>query len=86
MRSLHPLWVAAALGASGCGSTPCDDALDHVESCGIEGLNLTATGEDCGPFAECQAGCIQRASCNQLRGVLSGEDNPLSECLFECGE
>ncbi|NUP12219.1 MAG: hypothetical protein HOW73_39740 [Polyangiaceae bacterium] len=82
----YALSLTMLLGLAACSSTPCDEALDKVESCGLEGFTLNDAGEECGAFAECQAECVIDASCNDIRGAVDAEENALTECLFQCGE
>jgi hypothetical protein len=88
-RLLVVLAIASCV-ATACGEpTPCDNSLDKVESCGVEGFELTEAGEDCdSAFAICQAGCINKGSCNDIRAVVQnpGVDNALNQCFAACGE
>lgn len=76
------------IACAGCGSTPCDEALDKAESCGLQDLELNDSGDACEEFAACQAECVNVGSCNDIRQL--SEDpfatNDLADCLFGCGE
>jgi hypothetical protein len=76
------LGAVSVLG-SGCGSTKCDEAVEHARSCGVT-ANLTADGEECNATGECQADCFLQASCLEIAGASTGQQNALTACVFAC--
>lgn len=90
MKALGVVLVTSCLLLAACGDpTVCDDSLDKVESCGVEGFELTDVGEECdSAYATCQAGCINKGSCNDIRAVVQNPstDNALNQCLVACGQ
>lgn len=90
------LFVVAAGSLVSCGAeTPCDSALDKVESCGIDDLHLTPAGEECAAYAACTATCLEKAGCNDIKesvqgssGAIDGQcstGNELDQCFCNCG-
>lgn len=79
-------WFLTAALLCGCTTTPCDAALDQVETCGFSKIELTTAGEECGTEAACQAGCVTDASCDEIGDVLEGRTNELSDCVKQCSE
>jgi hypothetical protein len=83
--------AAAALpvlffAAAGCSSTVCDQALDHVEECGIQNAQLTDSGEECAEYAACSAECVLDAGCNDIQDALALGENSLTDCVAVCGQ
>ena len=63
---------------TGCGNA-CDDAVDHIEECSPEFKGYNAT-DDCSGTVECQAECINDASCDEIK---SGSES-LAKCITGC--
>jgi len=73
--------VLLLAGLSGCGGSACDDACDKIKSCtGIAGQCT----DDCSGRNECTADCTLAASCEDIKGSLSGSSNALTECVKKC--
>lgn len=70
--------LVLGLASFGC-SNDCDEAVDHLEECGVTELTAGDTDE-CDGQSECVAGCINDASCEELKG----ESDKLSACLAGC--
>ncbi|MCA9620265.1 MAG: hypothetical protein KC731_14685 [Myxococcales bacterium] len=78
------LLFITTLGAAGCSSTACDDALDKVEDCGFEDVSLNADGEECAERAACQADCVLAGSCSEIQDAVTGQDNDVAACIAGC--
>src|SRR6187402_3337711 len=77
-RTMKSIFVVALLGLAlvGCGND-CDDAVDHIEECGIADFPEVDTSE-CSGANECTAKCINDASCDELKGT-DPDDTKLSD-------
>jgi hypothetical protein len=75
------LLLAVMLGALavGCGND-CDDAVDKLEECGLD--TSGADTDDCSGKSECAAGCINDASCDQIKST--DLNNSYYKCLAGC--
>lgn len=60
-------------------SNDCDEAVDKLEECGVTGLEAGDTDE-CDGQSECIAGCINDASCEELKG----DSEKVSSCMAGC--
>jgi len=86
LRVLTAVCLCLLLAApfAGCGSNACDDACDKIEECGG-----TCTGDvnggECTGQAECVAGCIADASCQELTDILNPQ-NPYLQCVGKCAQ
>lgn len=75
------LLLAVVLGALALGcSNDCDDAVDKLEECGadVDGADT----DDCDGASECVAGCINDASCDELKG--NDPDGSYGNCVLSC--
>jgi hypothetical protein len=66
--ALGALAILGLMVGAGCGSsdTPCDQALDKIQQCGISDVSLNDSGEACEQVASCQADCILAADCGDI--------------------
>ena len=81
---------AGILTTVGCGGDACTKAGDQVASC----LNVTtsastsATPPACEGATLCNAECINAATCDQIKDLLSGmptdKSKPLVDCEAKC--
>jgi hypothetical protein len=77
------LLLALVLGvlAVGC-SNDCDDAVDKLEECGQPVTNSDT--DDCSGAKECYAGCVNDASCADLKS--EDPNNSFWKCALACGQ
>lgn len=86
MKSLKTLlWTLtlASLGAlaTGCGGDPCAEAQDKLKECNNENIKFSPD-DSCSEAAECQAECINNASCEELNS--QDLNSPVVGCVFQC--
>jgi hypothetical protein len=76
------LLLAVVLGALAVGcSNDCDDAVDKLEECGADVSG--ADTDDCDGASECVAGCINDASCEEIKSTdINGK---YFKCVAACG-
>ncbi|MCB9598696.1 MAG: hypothetical protein H6719_38630 [Sandaracinaceae bacterium] len=77
------LTLSLAFAAStGCAArTICDDAVDKLNECGVP---ADRTGSCDTAVDECEARCINTATCEDIRGALSGTPNAYTACDDAC--
>jgi hypothetical protein len=89
------LLVSLALLAGTCGGgsggqagTSCGKVASKLEGCNVipKGAEFLCV-EGLNRYGLCLIGCIQNASCNDLRGLVcgSGGDTALTQCYAKCG-
>jgi hypothetical protein len=79
--------LAVLFGALGgaCGAqTTCDRALDKVQQCGLPDETLNDNGDACEEISQCQAECILKGDCGDVRNAALGEQNSVSACADAC--
>jgi hypothetical protein len=85
-RVLAVLSLAAALSACGSGNK-CKKACKRIEQChgdaGSSAPPCTLSAE-CSPVEECQAGCIQGASCAAITGADQAGQQAMQACMAQC--
>jgi len=83
------IFAALATGlllfGTGCGNA-CDDAVAHIEDCGVDTGDGDGEGEEaeCDEAAECAAECVSAASCETLKGEDLDGAIALGECATAC--
>ncbi|MBK6848486.1 MAG: hypothetical protein IPG96_13485 [Proteobacteria bacterium] len=76
--------VCATLGLGACGDdeSDCDKACNKQQSCGVSSASCnTASSSSCSGDALCTAGCVNRASCAELK---SPAGTTYASCVTEC--
>ena len=86
MRKFQALiGLVAVLGFAGCGGSSgnaCQDAVDHLKSCGAPAGSYETT---CSTSAqECQAKCVNAASCATRGGKAASGATALMACVAKC--
>lgn len=82
MKKILGILMLAGLALGGCGKDPCEEAADKVKDCNLPGGSSTSgTSGDCSGTAECNAKCINDATCAELTDLNS----KFFECVAKCG-
>ncbi|RLB50189.1 MAG: hypothetical protein DRI90_23920 [Deltaproteobacteria bacterium] len=66
----------------GCGDA-CDDAADKMEECYPDATVVESGDVDCTGKVECEAECINDASCDDITSVPPA--TAYTDCLVGCG-
>lgn len=69
--------LVLGLASFGC-SNDCDDAVEHLEECGATFGEVDT--DECDSRSECVAGCINDASCEELKG----DSEKVTACMLGC--
>jgi hypothetical protein len=69
--------LVLGLACFGC-SNDCDDAVDKLDECGLPTGDVDA--DECDGQSECTAGCINDASCDEIK---NGSEK-FSNCILGC--
>lgn len=78
--------LAFSLGVFGCsdddddGGNACQQALDKLESCGIDTTGVSS--ENCTGADKCTADCVNNAECSEMDGTGDGTD--FAACVNAC--
>ena len=75
------LFAFGSIGLAACGSNACEDAADKMAEC-TGNSSISADGE-CSGEAECIAGCINSASCDELKDMFN-PTGPVAQCSAKC--
>lgn len=74
-------WLGLATVA--CASDECDEMFDKYEECGLfpsSGIGV----KNCSGYIECEAKCVNAASCADLKGETT--DSKYLDCETACNE
>ncbi|HVY46833.1 MAG TPA: hypothetical protein VHB21_13190 [Minicystis sp.] len=75
---------------AGCGGNACDKAVSHEEDCAMtsttSGATTGSTQGDCSGAVECEANCVNAASCDALTGKDTKGAAALLKCVTNCAK